>query len=421
MSFQDTPLAASAVPGPGRWSAVGRRLGLQRNILVMLATILLVGMGEELWLRFLPDYLLLLGAGVGGVAAYGVLKDLLDAAYQYPGGYLSDRLGRRASLALFTLLATGGYLAYLAAPPWGWVLAGTVLVMAWDTLTQPGLFAVIADNLPPERRATGFGVLSVLKRVPTIAAPPLGGLLIAWLGLAGGMQLGLAITIVLSLAAAGVVWRYYADPPRPARHDPVGIWSMWRGMDGRLKRLLASDILARWAEGIPRVFVVLYVINVMGLSAVDFGWLVAIQRTTNNVFYIPLAAMADRMNRKPFVLATFAFFALFPLALLYARGFGGAVVAFVVAGLWEVGEPARKALIVDLARASARGRAIGVYYLLRNLAVFPAAAVGGLLWERYGPASMLWAAFAVGAVGFLVYALWGSADDPRPNASAPGA
>jgi len=34
----------------------------------------------------------------------------------------------------------------------------------------------------------------------------------------------------------------------------------------------------------------------------------------------------------------------------------------------------------ELAAAGARGRAVGLYYLLRGLAVFPSALVGGRLW-----------------------------------------
>src|SRR5262249_431456 len=194
---------------------------------------------------------------------------------------------------------------------------------------------------------------------------------------------------------------------------------MWRRMDGRLKRLLASDVLARWAEGMPRVFVVIYALGSLGLSPLEFGWLMTIQRLTNVALYVPAAALSDRMNRKPFLLATFPFFALFPVALARAGGFWGAALAFVVAGLWEVGEPARKALIVDLADESARGRAVGVYYLARNLSVFPAALVGGLLWQTVGPQGMLYAAFGAGAAGFLFYLVWGTGDDPRTSEVAP--
>src|SRR5438034_381615 len=107
-------------PACGWWGRARDRLGLERNILVMLGIILLVGLGEELWVRFLPQYLVVLGAGTWGVAAYGALKDLLDAVYQYPGGWLADHLGRRRALMFFTLAAAVGYGVYLFAPSWEW-------------------------------------------------------------------------------------------------------------------------------------------------------------------------------------------------------------------------------------------------------------------------------------------------------------
>jgi hypothetical protein len=76
----------------------------------------------------------------------------------------------------------------------------------------------------------------------------------------------------------------------------------------------------------------------------------------------------------------------------------------------ETGEPARKALIVDLAPAGARGRAVGLYYLIRGHVVFPASLVGGWLWTM-SPRWPLSSAFAVGAVGCLVYARWGPDDN----------
>jgi MFS family permease len=179
-------------------------------------------------------------------------------------------------------------------------------------------------------------------------------------------------------------------------------------MDPGLKRLLAADCLARWAEGVPKVFVVLYVLDVLRLSPVDYGWLVAVQRLTSILVYVPLAKLSDRMNRRPFVALTFAFFALFPLALVSAADFTGAALAFVVAGLWEVGEPARKSLIMDLASPTARGRAVGLYYLVRGLTVFPAALLGGWLWTL-GATWPFYAAFLIGTAGLLVYTLWGPA------------
>src|SRR5262249_44155745 len=146
-------------------------------------------------------------------------------------------------------------------------------------------------------------------------------------------------------------------------------------IDGDLKRLLLADSFVRYAEGVPRLFVVLYIVDALGFSVLDYGLLITIQRLTNLAVYLPLAKLSDRLNRRPFVLLTFAFFALFPLILSGVSTYAGLAVAFAVAGLWELGEPARKAMIVDLSEEHVRGRVIGLYYLVRNLAVFPASLV----------------------------------------------
>ena len=376
-------------------------LGLERNIVVMLAGILILGMGEELWTRFVPKYLELLGAGAWIVAIYGTLKDLLDAVYQYPGGWLADRLGRRRSLVLFTLLAVLGYILYFISSTWHLLLLGTVFVMAWSSLTLPATFAVIGDNLGSDRRAIGFGVNSILKRIPIVLAPFFGGWLITSYGFSPGFKIGLAITILLAFLSIFVLVRFYEEKPRAP--DPSRFADIWRSMSPDLKRLLVADCLARWAEGIPKVFVVLYTMNVLQVNAFQFGWLTSLQQLAAILVYIPIAKLADRMNRKPFVLVTFAFFAFFPLMLASASHFFLIVVAFLVAGLREVGEPARKAMIVDFAPENARGRAVGIYYLIRGLVVFPASLVGGWLWMM-NQQFPFYAAFFVGVTGCLAYA-----------------
>lgn len=408
-------------PHPGWRGGLGHLrnwLGLERNIVVMLATILILGMGEELWMRFIPKYLEALGAGVWAIALYGTLRDLLDAVYPYPGGWLSDRLGSKVALILFALLAMVGYGLYLVAPSWEWVLVGTVFVMAWSSLTLPAIFSIIGESLPQSRRAIGFGVQSILKRVPFVIAPALGGWLIAVLGLNLGIRLGLGITIILAALSIAVVMRFYVQKA-PMAPDMSGFREIWRRTDTRLKRLLVADSLARWAEGIPKVFIVLYVIDVLRVDALQFGWLTSVQMLSAVLIYIPIAKLSDRMNRKPFVLLTFALFALFPLVLAHAPGTFWLALAFVVAGLREIGEPARKALIVDLAAHAMRGRAVGLYYLIRGLAVFPASLVGGWLWSM-NTRLPFYIAFLIGVAGFLVYALWVPDEPYHQKLTLPG-
>ena len=152
------------------------------------------------------------------------------------------------------------------------------------------------------------------------------------------------------------------------------------------------------------MFLVLYATNVVVVSAAQFGALVGVQMATAILVYLPAARLADRLGRKPFVIATFIAFAAFPVAVATASGLLGLILAFVVGGLREIGEPARKALIVDLAEPRLRARTVGLYYLIRSLAITPAAFVGGLLWD-VAPRTPFYVAGAIGGLGTLVFAL----------------
>jgi MFS family permease len=290
---------------------------------------------------------------------------------------------------------------YWLAPSWPFVFLGLVFAMAWSSMASPGLFAIVGDALPKDRRAMGFTVQAILRRVPIAVAPTIGGVLIAAHGVRSGVRIGLVAAVVLAALTLVVVARIRI--PLVAEQAPTDVRGVWRSFPRPLRWLLASDILIRTCEGLVDVFLVLYAINVVGVSAPQFGALVAVQMTTSIFSYVPAARIADRTGRKPFVIATFVAFALFPIAVVLAHSFAALVLAFIVGGLREIGEPSRKALIVDLARPELRARSVGLYYLLRSLAIAPAAFVGGLLW-KVAPSVPFFVAGIIGGLGVLVFA-----------------
>jgi MFS family permease len=273
--------------------------------------------------------------------------------------------------------------------------------MAWQSMASPAIFAIIGDSLPPERRAMGFTVQSILKRVPIVFAPLIGGLLIAKLGLLEGIRSGLVITLALAIVTVLLLSRINVEV---RGRDSIKIRGVWRSFDGALKRLLISDVIVRMCEGMTGVLTILYVTNVQGFSARRFGTLIAIQMVTSIIVYIPAGRIADRVGRKPFVILTFICFALFPLAIVLASSFTLLALAFVVGGLREIGEPSRKAMIVDFAHTNLRARTVGLYYLVRSLSITPAAAIGGLLW-KVAPEVPFVTATAIGIVATIVFAI----------------
>jgi len=376
-------------------------LSLERNVSIASAAVFLLGLGEELWKKFLPKYLESLGATTLIVGFFGTAEDFFDAVYQYPGGWLADRLGRRRAFLVFVAIASVGYLVYLISPSWPFLFLGLALVMAWQSMASPAIFAVIGDALPRERRAMGFTLQSILKRVPIVIAPLAGGALIASLGVIKGIHTGLLITLVL--AALTILLLSKVNITIQASRT-TGIVGVWRSFHSALKRLLVSDVIIRTCEGMTGVITILYVTNVLHFSVARYGTLIAIQMITSIIVYIPAGKIADRVGRKPFVIVTFLSFALFPLAVIAASSFTILVVAFIVGGLREIGEPSRKAMIVDFAQENVRARSVGLYYLVRSLSTTPAAAIGGLLW-RITPEVPFVVAGIIGLIGTLVFAV----------------
>ena len=376
-----------------------RYLSLERNVTIASAAVFLLGFGEELWKKFLPKYLEALGASVPVIGLFGTAEDFLDAIYQYPGGWIADRFGRRRAFLVFLALATVGYLIYLLGPSWPYAFVGLAFVMAWQSMASPAIFAVIGDALPPNRRTMGFSVQSILKRVPIVIAPIIGGVIITRRGVVSGVHVGLIVTLAIA-AVTGLLIRLINVQPAP--HFSVNIFGVWRSFQSGLKQLLISDIFIRTCEGMADVLVVLYVTNVLNVSMARFGALLAILFTTTLIIYVPAARAADRVGGRPFIIATFCAFALYPLAIIAASNFIGLAIAFIIGGLREIGEPARKAMIVDFATPQLRARTVGLYYLLRSLAITPAAAVGGLLWN-FKPQLPFLIAGAFGVAGTFLF------------------
>ena len=376
-----------------------------RNLTVLAASVFGMALAEELWLAYLPAYLSALGASGLVVGVFGSARDLLDSAYQYPGGWLADRFGRRRALLIFTALAVAGYAVYASAPAWPLMFAGLAGVMAWKAGAFPTTFAVIGDSLPPGRRATAFSVQSILVRVARVVGAPIGGVLIGSLGVIAGVRTTLLATLALAVGVLALQqYGFREDGPSSLRTDTGGRRARAVSLPPELKRLLVADCLVRIGEGVAASFIVLFVLQVRHVSPAEYGVLYAVQQAVSIVSYLPGGRIADRTGRSPLVAVTFVFFALFPLAVRLSTTYPALLAAFCLGGLKEIGEPARKSLIVDLAPHDQRARAVGVYYGIRNLVVVPAGVAGGILWQ-HAPTLPLESAFIVGVIGIVVFAL----------------
>src|SRR2546430_2223837 len=210
------------------WRRAAEFFGLKRNLVVLLVATFVIGAGEELWIRFVPKYLQALGATIFIIGLFDALRTLLGAIYAYPGGILVDRWGHRRAFLAFNLFSIAGYSLVLLVPHWGAVIAGMFLFLSWTCFSLPATFSLIGATLGPDRHAMGVGMQSVIKRMPIMVAPILGGLLIDRFGIVNGVRIGLTFSILLSAATILVQRELREDRANPI--PAAEPWHFWRSV-----------------------------------------------------------------------------------------------------------------------------------------------------------------------------------------------
>ncbi|OYR60783.1 MFS transporter [Halorubrum ezzemoulense] len=433
---------ADAEADSGALDGFRRLFALERDVFVLSIAMFAFSLGFQMTNRYLPEYMVALGASGFVVGLFGTFGNVISAIYPYPGGAVSDRIGSRYALTLFGLLSTLGFLVWLVAPgvgpiavgglivePWVWIFVGLVLAQAWKSFGLGATFAVVRQATDPSRLAAGFASTETFRRTAFLVGPVLAAVLI---GLRA--EFTVSFQFVLAVAVAfGVLGTLVQHVLYDASGDSFGdsfagldrVRRDLREMPAPLRPLLVGDTLVRFANGMVYVFFVLVVTQFfqVGLDAtvalggfaydVDlspqafFGYLLGVEMLVALLIMVPASRLAERIGLKPVVAVGFAVYALFPVVLIYAPALAGSalplsavmIAVFAFSGLRFAGLPSHKALIVGPAEQGAGGRVTGTYYLVRNTVVIPSAAVGGYLWDFVSPEVAFTVAAVVGLVG----------------------
>jgi MFS family permease len=380
---------------------IGSFFALQRSMVGLLTMVVLVGLGEKMAERFLPLYLIALGGTPIIIGVLNGMDNLLSALYSYPGGWLADRYGYRRALTIFNVMAMFGYLIVVIFPTWQAVLIGAIFFISWTAISLPATMSLVSSVVPVNKRSMGISMNSIVKRIPMAIGPIMGGFFIMRYGRIQGIRYAFIVAFIFALIALIVQHRFIEEkrPPRKAASKTkIKLFSP------NLYNLLVSDILVRFCEQIPYAFVVIWVVENNHISELKFGVLTAIEMVTAMLIYIPVAYLADKSTRKPYVAITFLNFTLFPLVLSFSRSFTVLVIAFIIRGLKEFGEPTRKAMIMDIAPEDAKAKTFGTYYLIRDVIVSIAAFGGAFLWKS-SPQLNFYIASGFGVLGTIYFIL----------------
>ena len=336
-----------------------------------------------------------LGMTAGTAAAVVSSLGAGSFAAQLIGGELADRLGRRpVMLASFFVAPLAMLGVGLARDPA--VLVLTTLVLGFFTdLYRPAVSAAIVDLVGEEHRARAFGYIYWAINLGAALAPIVAGFLanLDYFLLFAGDALTTALFGLVVLARVPESQaRAVATAARTKTSSRIGLAL-------RDSMLLAFTFLSILVGVIYSQAHVTLPIDMAadGLPPSDYGLAIAVNGALIVLITIPLSRRAQRWPRYPAIAAS---------VLLLGTGFGltglaGSVWFYALTvAVWTVGEVLGAAIapviVAGMSPPAMRGLYQGIWGSSWGIAFLVGPALGGLVYERLGSATLWTMIFALG-------------------------
>jgi MFS family permease len=341
----------------------------------------------------------------------GVVFGLVPLAvmpFQFVGGQLTDRVGRRVIIMLSVLVGVVWFVgfAFVTAVWQVAVLVAFESALGWP-LFQTASNAMIADLLPPERRQEGFGLARVAMNAGVVIGPAIAGLALGFGATYRELFLSAAAGCLLMVAMMAVWIR---------ESRPVSARQRERHVDHRGRsgyRMVMHDkvfIVFCLAAVLP-VFCIgnfgsiyaVYITSFLGVPGREWGYLLALNAGIVAVVQYPLVKALRFRNRMMLLAASSFLLALGIGGSAFAGPLWSLVVLIIVLSLGEtLLSPIASAEVADLAPEAVRGRYMGVWTVVWNGGAALGPAFGGWAMDNLGGRE----AFVVLLVVGLAGAVW---------------
>ncbi|HTR04040.1 MAG TPA: MFS transporter [Thermoanaerobaculia bacterium] len=343
-----------------------------------------------------------------GPAALGLIEGVAEATasiMKAVSGWWSDRFQRRKPLVV------AGYAIAAAARPlvgfagtWTEVLAIRFADRVGKGIRTSPRDALLADLVPPGERGRAYGLQRAMDNAGAVAGPLLAAALLKWV-FSDERSVFLLAAVPGAIAIAVLVLRV-RETPRRAEEKPAAAAPAARGpLPARLWTLLGVFVLFALASSTD-AFLLLKARD----SGVPLWQLPLLWAAFNGIKAaagVPGGALADRLGHVRTILAGWAVYAASYAAFAFATTAREVWSVFALYALfYALTEGAERALVADLVRSDARGRAFGAFHASVGLASLPASILFGVWWNVFGPRVAFLIGAGIAALAAVLLAVW---------------
>lgn len=382
----------------------GENAALSGNFLILTVTWVLMYSTQPIPDTYSSLYYVSLGASPFLLSVMFFLGSLAIAFVQFPGGYLADKHGRKWLIGTMSFGLALGYLFFILAPSWEYIVLGMVL-QNFCLLYTPALMAMMLDSLEPAKRGTGLNFQSVLMSLISLPAPLIAAALVLVDGeyvapqSNFGMRLAFTIVLLAYLAAASIrlrlketlpangnsrrpnVVQAFRNYPRVVRES----WEVWGKVPKSAYYLFLTTIGINSLVASCQIFFVIYATEALGVTGTEYAFVMAFMYLSIAVPAVLAGFRMDIGGRRRYLILGYLLY--IPAMLLFVvADFYLLLAAFFMFGLGNMLRVnTSQALIGDLIPREMRGKTVGSLHFFLYLAQALAYLLMGALYSYVAP------------------------------------
>ena len=361
---------------------------INRELAAVIATVSLAGMAMSILQPVLPLYLKSLGISASTIGLMFSLAMVGMVFGETSGGWLADKVGVGIPLGIGTLISGPLVLLFLAA---GNIPFTFGIFMVWG-VARAAVFGpgrgYIGGNIPLAQKATWMAIYAASMSVTRSIGSFIGGLTAERLGynwnfyFATGAAVAGGLLVIFALNRIPLVKPALISPV-PAGHGPP-VKAPYRSKPFITQCAIA--VLCWVSVGAMGPFVPLLAVEKAGLKQTEVGLLFTISSLIGAAMLIPSGRLSDKTSKKTIMIIG-----------LLVSGAGMAVIGladsyiFLIAAMILQGtgtslfSPAAVALLSETVPHHWQNTAMGLYGGFEDAGVVIGSALGGILWDAFGP------------------------------------
>ncbi len=341
------------------------------------------------------------------------------------GGALTDRMGRKSVIIFSLVLSSLSALGMGFAPTLGIFIAVSAIVGTLSSIGGPAHEAVVADLLPENKRAEGYGIIRVVFNLAVIIAPAVAGLLIA-----KSYLLIFIVDAIISLISAAIVF-FFLPETKPAAHPDAKPETMSQTFAGYGKVFKDIPFVAFIIISVMTALIYVNFNTTLGVflrdmhnvPAIGYGYLISMNAIIVVIFQFWVARKLEKYKPMLMVALGTAFygigFAMYGFTSTYAM-FALAMIIITIGEM--IVSPFQQSLVASFPPEEMRGRYMAVSSLSWGAAFAIGPYFAGLLLDGAAPNWLWYACGILGVVTVIGYIVLDKIHhSPAPLAMEPAA